>query len=140
MSFGDWLIEAVGEAGVDRALFGFTVPLQRWVLVHVFSPIWGRIRRDFRQEYALFLKMSRKRRAGFVMFLLCTLPTYCRAIALGDSAPYTLQLWVGPWAVHFRCSWMVCDPRLNPLDSTESQTAGLVLKSGNGRVHQNLHL
>jgi len=95
MSFGDWLTGAVGESVVDRGLFVLTAPLQRLLLVHVFSPIWSRIRRDFQQEYAAFLAMSRRRRAGFVAFLLCTFPPLWIASAMGDSAPYSLQLWVG---------------------------------------------
>lgn len=95
MAFFEWLIEAIGEAVVDRGFFGFTAPLQRWVLVHVFSPIWSRIRRDFQQEYAVFLAMSRQRRAGFVAFLLSFFPPLWIASAMGDSAPYSLQLWVG---------------------------------------------
>lgn len=95
MSFWNWLIEAMGEAGVDRALFGLTAPLQRWIFAHVISRIWGRIRRDFQQEYAAFLAMSRQRRAGLVAFLLSFFPPLWIASAMGDSAPYSLQIWVG---------------------------------------------
>lgn len=102
MSFGDWFTGAVGESVVDRGLFVLTAPLQRWAVAHLVAPAWRILRRDFQRDYALFLKMSRQRRAGFVAFLLCAFPPLWIASAMGDSSPYSLQLWVGGvWSLVF---------------------------------------